>query len=84
MYRDARPKKSPVEVFKIQSQYLRGEIAEELRDGNDFFGKGSMQLLKHHGTYQQDDRERARPPREGEKSLKQYSFMVRTRCPAAS
>ena len=38
--------------------YLRGTIAEELVDGNDFVGKDSIQLLKHHGTYQQDDRER--------------------------
>ena len=76
----AAEKKSPVEVFKIQSRYLRGQIVEELRDGNDFFGKGSIQLLKHHGTYQQDDREQ-RTAREGQKSLKQYSFMVRSRVP---
>ena len=73
-------KESPVEVFKRASHYLGGQIAAELRDGNDFFGKGSIQLLKHHGTYQQDDREQ-RTAREGQKSLKQYSFMVRSRVP---
>jgi sulfite reductase (ferredoxin) len=73
-------KKSPVEVFKTQSNYLRGQIAEELRDGNDFFGKSSIQLLKHHGTYQQDNRDE-RTAREGMKSLKQFSFMVRSRVP---
>ncbi len=78
--RPAAEKKSPVEVFKLQSHYLGGQIATELRDGNDFFGKSSIQLLKHHGTYQQDDRE-LRTAREGQKSLKQYSFMVRSRVP---
>ena len=50
-------KVSPVEVFKTESHHLRGDIGTELRDGNDFFGKASIQLLKHHGTYQQDDRD---------------------------
>ena len=78
------PKLSPVEVFKIQSNYLRGDIAQELRDGNDFFGKESIQLLKHHGTYQQDDRDaRAAGRAEGGKGkrAKAYSFMVRTKIP---
>src|SRR5215813_8049359 len=77
-------KPSPVEVFKIQSNYLRGDIGQELKDENDFFGKSSIQLLKHHGTYQQDDRDaRAGGRVEGHKgkSPKAYSFMVRTRVP---
>ena len=36
------------------------EADAELGDGNDFFGKSSVQLLKHHGTYQQDDRDKGR------------------------
>ncbi len=78
------PKLSPVEVFKIQSDHLRGEIGAELRDGNDFFGKSSIQLLKHHGTYQQDDRDAraaGRPDGGKGKSAKVYSFMVRTKIP---
>src|SRR5690349_18544997 len=77
-------KPSPVEVFKIESNYLRGNISQELRDANDFFGKESIQLLKHHGTYQQDDRDaRAAGRTEGHKgkSPKAYSFMVRTKIP---
>jgi sulfite reductase (ferredoxin) len=81
----AEPSKpSPVEVFKIQSQYLRGDIGQELRDGNDFFGKASIQLLKHHGTYQQDDRDArvgGRKDADTGKSVKDYSFMVRTKIP---
>ncbi len=77
-------KPSSVEVLKIQSDYLRGEIGPELRDSNDFFGKGSIQLLKHHGTYQQGDRDaRAAGRVEGHKgkSPRAYSFMVRTKIP---
>src|ERR1700736_3084713 len=77
-------KLSPVEGFKSESEYLRGDIAAELRDTNDFFGKSSIQLLKHHGTYQQDDRDaRAAGRTEGGKgkSIKAYSFMVRTKVP---
>lgn len=77
-------KPSPVEVFKIESNYLRGDIARELKDGNNFFGKGSIQLLKHHGTYQQDDRDARSAGRKDAatgKSVKDYSFMVRTKIP---
>jgi sulfite reductase (ferredoxin) len=74
-------KPSPVEVAKVNSNYLRGTIVQELGDGNDSFTKANVQLLKHHGTYQQDDRE-ARTARDGGgKSVKQYMFMVRSRIP---
>ena len=39
----SQPQKAPtpssVEVYKYESQYLRGDIGEELNDNNDFFGK---------------------------------------------
>src|SRR3954447_14024100 len=75
-------KLSPVEIAKAKSNYLRGEIPEELVDGNDFVGKDSIQLLKHHGTYQQDDRERRAEARaDGPVKAKFYNFMVRTAIP---
>jgi sulfite reductase (ferredoxin) len=67
-------KLSPVEGVKAASNYLRGDIADELVDGNDHFGKDSINLLKHHGTYQQDNRD----DRKGGKS---FSFMVRSAIP---
>ncbi len=74
-------KLSPVETVKADSNYLRGTIREELATDSTSFGKGNVQLLKHHGTYQQDDRE-ARTAREGGgKSVKSYMFMVRSRIP---
>ncbi len=75
-------KLSPVEIAKEASNYLRGTIAEELRDANDFVGKASTQLLKHHGTYQQDDRGRRAEARvDGPAKAKFFSFMVRTAIP---
>lgn len=68
-------KLSPVEHIKQESHYLRGQIAEELVDGTDHFGKESIQLLKHHGMYQQDNRD------DRKKEGKSYSFMVRTSIP---
>ena len=53
----AEEKLSPVEGMKIASNYLRGTIAAELAAPTDHFGKEDLQLLKFHGTYQQDDRE---------------------------
>ncbi|MEK6248798.1 MAG: NADPH-dependent assimilatory sulfite reductase hemoprotein subunit, partial [Planctomycetales bacterium] len=73
-------KLSAVEEMKKSSEYLRGEIPEELVDDNAFFGKSSIQLLKHHGSYQQDNRdERAAARADGRG--KAYSMMVRTRIP---
>lgn len=68
-------KLSAVEEFKQASNHLLGPIPEELVDENDFFGKASIQLLKHHGTYQQDNRDSRK------QSGKSYSFMVRTAIP---
>ncbi len=65
---DAAEKLSPVETIKATSNYLQGHIAEDLADPTDHVSKPSTQLLKHHGTYQQDDRERrgeARAPGRG-------------------
>ncbi len=74
-------KLSAVEGIKAVSNYLRGTIASELQADTDHFGKDDLQLLKFHGTYQQDDREQ-RASKEGGKSSKAYSFMIRTRIPS--
>ncbi|MFO0898319.1 MAG: NADPH-dependent assimilatory sulfite reductase hemoprotein subunit [Pirellulales bacterium] len=78
---DSKP--SPVEIAKIESNYLRGTIPGELLDGEAFFSKDNTQLLKHHGTYQQDDRDARAASRAsgGKKSDKEFIFMVRTRVP---
>ena len=52
------------EFLKENSNYLRGTIAEGLADpSTGSMSEDDQQLLKFHGTYQQDDRDlRARPP----------------------
>ncbi len=74
-------KLSANEYIKIDSNYLRGTIVEGLAD----LSTGSMceddqQLLKFHGTYQQDDRD-LRANRRKHKLEKAYSFMIRIRVP---
>ena len=76
----APAKPSAVELTKVASNYLAGDIAKELADGAPGFGKPSVQLLKNHGTYQQDDRE-TRKAVDGKKSERQISFMIRTCVP---
>lgn len=75
-------KLSPVEGIKTESRQLRGTIAEELHSGENHFSHDAVQLLKHHGTYQQDDRDhRGEKNADGTSKGKAYMFMVRTRIP---
>ena len=74
-------KLSANEYIKIDSNYLRGTIVKGLAD----LSTGSMceddqQLLKFHGTYQQDDRD-IRAGRRKHKLEKAFSFMIRIRVP---
>lgn len=73
-------KLSPVEGIKEESRFLRGSIAEEIADSTDHFNDSNIQLLKFHGTYQQDDRD-LRTERKKEGLDKAYSMMVRLRIP---
>lgn len=76
------PKLSKLEFLKEGSHQLRGTIAEELLNDSDEFSGDSTQLLKHHGTYQQDDRDRRKDKNpDGSRKGKAYSCMIRTRVP---
>ena len=77
----AAPKLSPVEGFKDQSRQLRGTIALELVEPLDHFTEANKQLLKFHGTYQQEDRD-ARKNRSKDGVRKHHMFMVRCKMPA--
>ncbi len=73
-------KLSPVEKIKEQSEFLKGTIGQEMSAESDHFGKDDIQLLKFHGTYQQDDRDkRAELKKQG--GGKAYAMMVRCRIP---
>jgi sulfite reductase (ferredoxin) len=76
----APPKRSATEGIKEASRALRGSIADELRQDTDRFGEQDKQLLKFHGTYQQEDRD-ARKSRRAEGLGKHYMFMVRCKIP---
>jgi sulfite reductase (ferredoxin) len=76
----AAPKRSGVEVVKENSQALRGTIAEQLASENDHFSEADKNLLKFHGTYQQEDRD-ARKERRRDGLGKHFMFMVRCKIP---
>ncbi len=74
-------KLSANEYIKTRSNYLRGTIAEGLADlSTGSMGEDDQQLLKFHGTYQQDDRD-IRAGRRKHKLEKAFSFMIRIRVP---
>jgi sulfite reductase (ferredoxin) len=74
------PKRSAVEGIKESSRQLRGSIALALLDDTDHFSEQDKQLLKFHGTYQQEDRD-ARKARRKDGVGKHYMFMVRCKIP---
>ena len=74
-------KLSPVEGIKESSNWLRGDLAAELAQDTDQFSSTSIQILKHHGTYQQDDRDERSAARASGEAGKRHIMMVRTRIP---
>ena len=73
---------SKAELLKLESHQLRGSIAEELANDETQFSEPAANLLKHHGSYLQDDRDlRKAKDADGKPLGKQYSCMVRTRIP---
>ena len=72
---------SDVERIKTATRLLRGTLAESLEDAwTGALRADDTQLIKFHGSYQQDDRE-LRNERELQKLEPAYSFMIRTRTP---
>lgn len=71
---------SGVETFKARSGGLYGPIAEDLADPKPDFSDESIQILKHHGSYQQDNRD-SRKDRKKAGLDKEYSMMLRTKFP---
>jgi len=72
---------SPVEKIKTQSDGLRGTIQQSLIDEiTGALADDDQNLLKFHGMYQQDDRDR-REERAEKKLERLYSYMIRLRLP---
>lgn len=71
-----------VELIKADSRLLRGTIVQGLADPlTGAMPESDTQLLKFHGTYQQDDRD-LRSERRRQRLEPAYSFMIRVRVPA--
>jgi sulfite reductase (NADPH) hemoprotein beta-component len=72
---------SAVERIKEASNYLRGSIVAGLANPiTGALADSDTQLIKFHGSYQQDDRD-LRDERRRKKLEPLYSFMVRVRAP---
>ncbi|KAL3693861.1 hypothetical protein R1sor_007512 [Riccia sorocarpa] len=69
-----KTKRSKVEIFKEQSNFLRWPLNDDLLNENANVSEASTQIIKFHGSYQQYDRD--------VKQSKNYSFMLRTKQPA--
>lgn len=76
-------KKAAVEGMKENSLGLYGSIPTDLGSDADYFSEESVQLLKHHGTYQQYDRD-TRRARRREGLGKEFIMMARTKFPGGS
>src|SRR5260370_5167003 len=74
---------SPVENVKEESRGLRGSLADELAGAAGQFSDASAQLLKFHGTYQQEDRDQRRALR-GTDAEASHQFMVRCKIPGGA
>ncbi|MDV3348769.1 sulfite reductase, ferredoxin dependent [Leptothoe sp. LEGE 181152] len=69
-------KLSKIEKIKANSNFLREPLATELLQDTNHFSEAAQQILKFHGSYQQDNRDN-RVKGQG----KDYQLMLRTRTP---
>ena len=70
---------SKFEEFKASSNYLRDPLSSELKNNSSNFSNDAVQLLKFHGSYQQDNRENRKKGLE-----KDWQMMLRLRSPGGS
>src|SRR5260370_16090404 len=72
-----------VEEIKTESRALRGSIQKTMLGEESHFSEEEYQLLKFHGTYQQDDRDQ-RVSRKKQNLDKAWIFMVRSKLPGGA
>lgn len=72
----ASRKPSKVEGLKERSNFLREPVATEILQDTNHFTENAVQILKFHGSYQQDNRDNRVKGQE-----KDYQFMLRTKNP---
>ncbi len=64
------------EQFKSDSNFLKDPLSAELNNSLNNFSNDAVQLLKFHGSYQQDNRENRQKGKD-----KDWQMMLRLRCP---
>ena len=69
-------KVSKLEKLKERSNFLREPLLTELQQDTTHFTEDAIQILKFHGSYQQDNRDNRAKGQE-----KDYQMMLRTRSP---
>jgi sulfite reductase (ferredoxin) len=69
-------KPSKVEEIKENSNFLREPVATEILEDTTHFSEDAVQILKFHGSYQQDNRDNRVKGQE-----KDFQFMLRTKNP---
>ena len=69
-------KSSKLEGIKERSNFLREPVATEIHQDTTHFSQEAIQILKFHGSYQQDNRDNRTLGQE-----KDYQMMLRTRNP---
>ena len=75
------PDDSDIEHLKDSSNFLRGTLVEGFANPlTGAINENDIQLIKYHGSYQQDDRD-VRNARIAKKLEPAYSFMIRVRLP---
>lgn len=72
-----KPKLSKNEGLKTASKQLRFPLKEQLENDEIFVNESAVQIIKFHGSYQQDDRELRAPGQQ-----KKFQFMLRLKMPA--
>lgn len=76
----AKPTKKKLaknEGLKTASKQLRYPLNEQLKNDEIFVNEDAVQIIKFHGSYQQDDRELRAPGQQ-----KKFQFMLRLKMPA--
>lgn len=77
-------KRSVNEIFKDESNYLRGTIEQSFKEPlSGKIPEMDTQLIKFHGSYMQDNRD-DRVTRQKKKLEPSYQFMVRVRTPGGT
>jgi sulfite reductase (ferredoxin) len=77
---DPTAQPSAVEVLKATSNFLRDPLVAEFAAGGSHITDAGYQILKFHGSYQQDDRDQRNDRRKAGQEFA-YGFMVRLRIP---